>query len=99
MDREEAALRGAWEQWEGAALRARDGLEGALAHMASSEREFGDLAQRLDRDLLELGARLREWAGQLAQAEGRAGSEEAVQGWQVAKVRPQFRMRRPRSCL
>ncbi|KAJ8275253.1 hypothetical protein COCON_G00098780 [Conger conger] len=85
MDREEAGLRGAWEQWEGAALRARDGLEGALAHMASSEREFSGLAERLDRDLLQLAARLHEWAGQLAPGEGRADCEEAVRSWRVAK--------------
>ncbi|KAJ8270593.1 hypothetical protein GJAV_G00116870 [Gymnothorax javanicus] len=85
MDREEAALRGAWEQWESSVLRARDGLEGALSHMASSEREFSGMVERLDRDMMELEGRLRDWGGQLALAEGRNSCEEAVEGWQVAK--------------
>lgn len=86
MDRQLGALSQALEQWEGAALRARDGLEGALAAAAASEEEYNRLTARLEDDLKELDGRLRGWSQELIKAEGRSNGEEAVEGWQLAKV-------------
>lgn len=86
MDRQLGALSQALEQWEGAALRARDGLEGALASTAASEEEYERLTGQLDDELKELDGRLRGWSQELVRAEGRSNGEEAVEGWQLAKV-------------
>lgn len=86
MDRQLGALSQALEQWEGAALRARDGLEGALAAAAASEEEYDRLTARLEVELKELDGRLRGWSQELIKAERRSNSEEAVEGWQLAKV-------------
>lgn len=86
MDRQLGALSQALEQWEGAALRARDGLEGALAAAAASEEECERRTTRLDDDSKELDARLRGWSQELMRAEGLCNGGEAVTGWQLAKV-------------
>lgn len=86
MDRQLGALSQALEQWEGAALRARDGLEGALATATASEEEYDRLTARLEDELKELDGRLRGWSQELIKAEGRSNGEEAVEGWQQAKV-------------
>lgn len=86
MDRQLGALSQALEQWEGAALRARDDLEGALAAAAASEQEYHRLTARLEDELRELDGRLRVWSQELFKAEGRSNGEEAVAGWQLAKV-------------
>lgn len=86
MDRQLGALSQALEQWEGAALRARDSLEGALASTAASEEEYERLSARLDEELKELDGRLRGWSQELVRAEGRSNGQEAVEGWQLAKV-------------
>ncbi|XP_040920912.1 nesprin-1-like [Toxotes jaculatrix] len=86
MDRQLGALSQALEQWEGAALRARDGLEGALAAAAASEEEYNRLTAQLEDELKELDGRLRRWSQELIKAEGRSNGEEAVEGWQLAKV-------------
>lgn len=86
MDRQLGALSQALEQWEGAALRARDGLEGVLASTAASEEEYERLSGQLDDELKELDAQLRGWSQELVRAEGRSNGEEAVEGWQLAKV-------------
>ncbi|XP_029965559.1 nesprin-1 isoform X1 [Salarias fasciatus] len=85
MDRQLGALSQALEQWEGAALRARDGLEGALASAAASEEEYDRLTARLEDELKEFDGRLRGWSQELIKAEGRSNGEEAVEGWQLAK--------------
>ena len=85
MDRQLGALSQALEQWEGAALRARDGLEGALAAAAASEEEYDRLTARLEDELKEFDGRLRGWSQELMIAEGRSNGEEAVDGWQLAK--------------
>ncbi|XP_028460432.1 nesprin-1-like [Perca flavescens] len=86
MDRQLGALSQALEQWEGAALRARDGLEGALATAAASEEEYDRLTAQLEDELKELDGRLRGWSQELIKAEGWSNGEEAVEGWQLAKV-------------
>ncbi|XP_071335456.1 nesprin-1 isoform X2 [Trachinotus anak] len=85
MDRQLGALSQALEQWEGAALRARDGLEGALAAAAASEEEYNRLTARLEDELKDLDGKLRRWSQELIKAEGRSNGEEAVEGWQLAK--------------
>ena len=86
MDRQLGALSQALEQWERAALRARDGLEGALAAAAASEEEYDRLTAQLEDELKELDGRLRGWSQELIKAEGRSNGEETVEGWQLAKV-------------
>lgn len=86
MDRQLGALSQALEQWEGAALKARDGLEGALAAAQASEEEYDRLTTLLEDELKELDGRLRRWSQELIKAEGRSSGEEAVTGWQLAKV-------------
>jgi len=86
MDRQLGALSQALEQWEGAALRARDDLEGSLATATASEEEYHRLTVRLEEELKELDGRLRVWSQELIKAEGRSNGEEAVEGWQLAKV-------------
>ncbi|XP_028253699.1 nesprin-1 [Parambassis ranga] len=85
IDRQLGALSHALEQWEGAALRARDSLEGALAAAAASEEEYDRLTAHLEKELKELDGRLRGWSQELIKAEGRINGEEAVEGWQLAK--------------
>ncbi|CAB1447010.1 unnamed protein product, partial [Pleuronectes platessa] len=85
MDRQLGALSQALEQWEGAALRARDGLEGALAAATASEEAYDRLTARLEDELKEFDGRLRGWSQELMKAEGRSNGEEAVDGWQLAK--------------
>lgn len=86
MDRQLGALSQALEQWEGAALRARDGLEGALASAEASEEEYSRLTARLEEELKGLDGRLRVWSQELMRAEGRSNGPEAVEGWKLAKV-------------
>ncbi|CAJ1078482.1 nesprin-1 [Xyrichtys novacula] len=85
MDRQLGALSQALEQWEGAALRARDGLEGALTAATASEEEYDHLTACLEDELKELDGRLRGWSQELIKAEGQSNGEEAVKGWQLAK--------------
>uniref|UniRef100_A0A8C7KDH8 Spectrin repeat containing, nuclear envelope 1b n=1 Tax=Oncorhynchus kisutch TaxID=8019 RepID=A0A8C7KDH8_ONCKI len=85
VEREEAALLSAWEQWERGALQNRAGLETALSQLASSEQEFNCLAAQLEVDLQEFSSQLQEWRHRLSHAEGKNSREEAVQGWQIAK--------------
>ncbi|XP_067337447.1 nesprin-1 isoform X16 [Channa argus] len=85
MDRQLGALSHALEQWEGAALRSRDGLEGALAAAQASEEEYDRLTAQLEDELKELDGRLRRWSQELVKAEGRSNGKEAVEGWQLAK--------------
>ena len=87
VEREESALLSSWEQWERGALQTRGALETALSQIASSEQEFGSLAARLEKDLGEFGGQLKKHRLRLAQAEGKSSPEEAVEGWQIAKVR------------
>ncbi|CAM9192469.1 unnamed protein product, partial [Lampetra planeri] len=83
MDRQLGALSQALEQWEGSALRARDGLEGALAAAAASEEEYDHWCARLDEELKELDGQLRRWSQELVKAEGWSNGGEAVEGWQL----------------
>ncbi|KTF86540.1 hypothetical protein cypCar_00031779 [Cyprinus carpio] len=85
LEREEAGLLSAWEQWERGAKHVCSGLEGVLAQMASSEQEFSSLAAQLEQDLLEFSSKLQEWRIKLKQVEEMSSGEEAVQGWQIAK--------------
>lgn len=87
MDRQLGALSHALEQWEGAALRARDGLEGALAANEASEEEYDRLTACLEDKLKEFDGHLRGWSQELVKAEGRSYGEEAVAGWKLAKVK------------
>lgn len=86
VEREEAALLSAWEHWERGALQTRAGLETALSQIASSEQEFNCLAAQLEQNLQEFSSQLQEWRDRLSQTEGKNCGEEAVQGWQIAKV-------------
>ena len=86
MEREESALLSSWEQWERGALQTRASLETALSQIASSEQEFSSLSAQLEQDLREFSHQLQDWRLQLAQAEGKNDGEEAVKGWQIAKV-------------
>lgn len=54
--------------------------------MASSDQEFSTLSAQLEQDLEEFSSRLHEWHGTLQQVQAMDTSEEAVQGWQIAKV-------------
>ncbi|XP_031656062.1 nesprin-1 isoform X1 [Oncorhynchus kisutch] len=85
MDRQLGALAQALEQWEGAALRARDGLERALTTATEQEQEYERLTARMEEELRELDGRLKGWSQELSRAEGRSSGEEAVEGWQQAK--------------
>lgn len=87
MEREEAALVSAWEQWERSALQTRAGLETTLSQIASSEQEFSSRSVQLEQDLGAFTHQLQEWSLQLSQAEAKIEGEEAVKGWQLAKVR------------
>lgn len=87
MEREEAALVSAWEQWERSALQTRASLETTLSQIASSEQEFSSRSVQLEQDLGAFTHQLQEWRLQLSQAEGKNDGEEAVKGWQLAKVR------------
>lgn len=86
LEREEAGLLSAWEQWERGAKHVHSGLEATLAQMASSDQEFSTLAAQLEQDLQDFSSRLHEWHDTLQQVEAMDTSEEAVQGWQIAKV-------------
>lgn len=86
MEREEAALLSSWEQWERGALQTRASLETALSQIASSEQEFNSLSAQLEQDIQDFICHLRDWRQNLAQAEGKIEGEEAVKGWQIAKV-------------
>lgn len=87
MEREEAALVSAWEQWERSALQTRASLETTLSQIASSEQEFSSRSVQLEQDLGAFTHQLQECRLQLLQAEGKNDGEEAVKGWQLAKVR------------
>lgn len=86
MEREEAALFSSWDQWERGALQTRASLETALSQIASSEQEFSSLSAQLEQDLHDFSRQLKDWRLQLAQAEKKNEGEEAVKGWQIAKV-------------
>lgn len=86
MEREEAALLSSWEQWERAALQTRASLETALSQIASSEQEFNNLSAQLEQKLQDFVHQLQHWRLRLVQAEGKNEGEEAVKGWQTAKV-------------
>lgn len=86
MEREEAALLSSWEQWERGALQTRASLETALSQIASSEQEFTSRSAQLEQDLRDFNRQLHDWRLLLAQAEGKKDGEEAVKGWQIAKV-------------
>lgn len=86
MEREEAALVSAWEQWERGALQTRASLETTLSQIASSEQEFSSRSVQLEQELGAFGRQLQEWRVQLSLAEGKNDGEEAVKGWQLAKV-------------
>lgn len=86
VEREEAALLSSWEQWERGALHTQAGLETTLSQMASSELEFHSLAAQLEQDIHDFGGQLQDWHFRLAQTEGKYSGEEAVKGWQIAKV-------------
>lgn len=86
IDRQLGALSQALEQWEGAALRARDGLEVALAAAESSEEEYKCLTTQLENEFKDLDGRLKVWNQELIKAEGWSTGEEVVNGWQLAKV-------------
>lgn len=86
MDRQLGALSHALEQWEGAALRARDSLEGALSAATASEEEYNRLTAQLEEELKVFDGRLRGWSQELVKAEGQSNGEEAVEGWQLTKV-------------
>ncbi|XP_056332550.1 nesprin-1-like isoform X3 [Danio aesculapii] len=85
LEREEAGLLSAWEQWERGAKHVCSGLEGVLAQMANSEQEFNSLAAQLEQDLQEFSSKLQEWRIKLQQVEEMSAGDEAVQGWQIAK--------------
>lgn len=86
MEREEAALLSSWEQWERVALQTRASLETALSQIASSEQEFNSRSAQLEQDLRDFSHQLQDWRLRLSQAEGKNDGEEAVKGWQIAKV-------------
>lgn len=86
MEREEAALLSSWEQWERGALQTRASLETTLSQIASSEQEFNSRSTQLEQDLRTFGHQLQDWRVRLSQAEGKNDGEEAVKGWQIAKV-------------
>lgn len=88
MEREEAALLSSWEQWERGALQTRASLETALSQIASSEQEFNSLSAQLEQDLQDFSHQLKNWCLRLAQVGGKNDGEEAVKGWQIAKVCP-----------
>lgn len=86
LEREEAGLLSTWEQWEHGAKHVCSGLEATLAQMASSEQEFSSLAAQLEQDLQDFSSRLNGCRDTLQQVASMNTSEEAVQGWQIAKV-------------
>lgn len=86
MEREEAALLSSWDQWERGALQTRASLETALSQIASSEQEFSSLSVQLEQDLHDFNRQLKDWRLRLVQAERNNEGEEAVKGWQIAKV-------------
>lgn len=86
MEREEAALLSSWEQFERGALQTRASLETTLSQIASSEQEFNTLSAQLEQDLQDFTSQLQDCHQRLAQAEGKYIGEEAVKGWQIAKV-------------
>lgn len=88
LEREESGLLSAWEQWERGAKHVCSSLEGVLAQMANSEQEFNSSAAQLEQDLQEFSSKLQEWRIKLQQVEEMTSGEEAVQGWQIAKVKP-----------
>ncbi len=90
MEREEAALLSSWEQWERGALQTRASLETALSQIASSEQEFNSRSAQLEQDLHGFNQQLQNWRVRLSQAEGKNDGEEAVKGWQIAKVDLRF---------
>ena len=86
MEREEAALLSSWEQWERGALQTRASLETSLSQIASSEQEFNSRSAQLEQDLRDFNRQLHDWCVRLSQAERKTVGEEAVKGWQIAKV-------------
>lgn len=86
MEREEAALLSSWEQWERGALQTRASLETALSQIASSEQEFTSRSTQLEQDLRDFNRQLHDWRLRLSQVEGKNVGEDAVKGWQIAKV-------------
>lgn len=86
MEREEAALLSSWDQWERGALQTRASLETTLSQLASSEQEFSRRSTQLEQDLLAFSQQLHDCHVHLSQAVGKNNREEAVKGWQIAKV-------------
>lgn len=86
MEREEAALLSSWEQWERVALQTRASLETSLSQISSSEQEFSSLSAQLEQDLQDFSRQLQGCRLRLCQAEKKNEGEEAVKGWQMAKV-------------
>lgn len=86
MEREEAALLSSWEQWERGALQTRASLETTLSQIASSEQEFSSRSTQLEKDLRAFNLHLQGWRVRLSQVESKIVGEEAVKGWQIAKV-------------
>lgn len=86
MEREEAALISSWEQWERGALQTRASLETTLLQITNSEQEFNRQSTQLEQDLQALSQQLQDYHGRLSQAESKHSGEEAVKGWQIAKV-------------
>lgn len=97
LEREESGLLSAWEQWERGAKHVCSGLEGVLAQMANSEQEFNSSAAQLEQDLQEFSSKLQEWRIKLQQVEEMTSGEEAVQGWQIAKVKPTEQKNKPKN--
>lgn len=86
MEREEAALMSSWEQWERGALQTRASLESTLLHITNSEQELNRRSTQLEQDLQTLSQQLQDCHVRLSQAENKNNGEEAVKGWQIAKV-------------
>lgn len=90
MEREEAALMSSWEQWERGALQTRASLESTLLHITNSEQELNRRSIQLEQDLQALSLQLQDCHVRLTQAENKNNGEEAVKGWQIAKVGRDF---------
>ncbi|TRY83472.1 hypothetical protein DNTS_016214, partial [Danionella cerebrum] len=85
LEREEAGLLSAWEQWERGAKHVYSSLEGVLTQMASSEQEFSSLVGQLEQDLQEFSKKLQQWNSRLQPLEQMTAGDEPLQAWQIAK--------------
>lgn len=75
-----------WEQWERGALQTRASLESTLLQITNSEQELNRRSTQLEQDLQALSQQLQDFQVRLSQAENKNNGEEAVKGWQIAKV-------------